>query len=254
MKGYVLDFGLVESSKEFAGISDQVLRRLEEDTIILQIFSQKRKAISIGFDDTKAPHFQEGVDYYRSLGYEVGIRGAGGRSVANDEGILNFSLQFKTDMTPHEQYVFFHKFMQDALSPLGITFDLGLVKGAYCPGKYDISIAGRKVSGTASRSVIGNALVGGFLAVNGDQETRSKVISKFYEITDDVIRVDPKKMITIEEAAGRAVSVQEVKELLLEQFSKIANNIEPYDINQIPQSDIESSIQRQGVYNRNHLK
>lgn len=220
----------------------------------MQIFSQKNKAISIGFDDTKAPFFKEGVDYYRSQGYQVGIRGAGGRSVANDEGILNFSLQFKTDLTPHEQYVFFHQFMQDALSPLGIKFDLGLVEGAYCPGKYDISIDGRKVSGTASRSVNGNALVGGFLAVTGDQKKRSKVISRFYEITNDVIRVDPAKMGTIEEAVGRPISTAEVKGLLLEHFHKIASDVEPYDISQIPQEDIDASIQRQSVYNRNHLK
>lgn len=254
MKGYLLDFEMVEDTRTFSGLSDQVLRQLEEDTIVLQMFSQKTPSISIGFDDTKAPHFKEGVEWYKSQGYQVGIRGAGGRSVANDEGIFNFSLQFKTDMTPHEQYVFYHQFLQDALAPLGITFDLGIVEGAYCPGKYDISIGGRKVSGTASRALQGNALVGGFLAVNGDQQRRSEVISRFYEITDDVIRVQPEKMITIEEAVGRDVSVKEVKDLIIKHFKTIAKDVQPYDTSHIKQEDIEASIQRMGVYNRNYLE
>jgi octanoyl-[GcvH]:protein N-octanoyltransferase len=254
MKGYVLDFGLVDNGREFSGISDQVLRQLEKNTIVLQMFSQKTPSISIGFDDTKAPNFDEGVAYYRSQGYQVGIRGAGGRSVANDEGILNLSLQLKTDMDSHEQYVFFHKFMQDALAPLGIKLDLGIVEGAYCPGIYDISIEGRKVSGTASRAVRGNALVGGFLAVTGDQKRRSEVISRFYEITDDVIRVNPEKMITVSEAVGREVSVDEVRDLVIKQFKKIAEDVEPYDISKIDKKDIEASINRMNTYNRNHLK
>lgn len=254
MKGYILDFGTVEDNKEFSGISDQVLRQLEANTIVLQMFSQKTPGISIGFDDTKAPNFDAGVAYYRSQGYQVGIRGAGGRSVANDDGILNFSLQFKTDMDYHEQYVFFHKFMQDALAPLNIKLDLGIIEGAYCPGIYDISINGRKVSGTASRAVRGNALVGGFLAVTGDQKRRSEVISRFYEITDDVIRVNPEKMTTISEAVGREVSVEEVRNLVINHFNTIAKDVEPYDISKIDKKDIEASIQRMNTYNRNHLK
>ena len=254
MKGYILDFGTVEDNREFAGISDQVLRQLVANTIVLQMFSQKTPGISIGFDDTKAPKFDAGVAYYRSQGYQVGIRGAGGRSVANDEGILNFSLQFKTDMDSHEQYVFFHKFMQDALAPLNIKLDLGIIEGAYCPGIYDISINGRKVSGTASRAVRGNALVGGFLAVTGDQKRRSEVISRFYEITDDIIRVNPEKMITVSEAVGREVSVEEVRNLVISHFNTIAKDVEPYDTSKIDRKDIEASIQRMNTYNRNHLK
>lgn len=254
MKAYILDFNEVSDRSEFAGISDQVLRRLEQDEIVLQMFTQDTPSISIGFDDTKAPHFDEGVKYYRSQGYQVGIRGAGGRSVVNDGGIFNFALLFKTEMNPHEQYVYYYEFLKGALAPLGISFDMGIVLGAYCPGKYDISIGGRKVSGTASRALAGNALVGGFLAVNGDQQARSEVIAKFYEITDDVIRVNPEKMITIEEAVGRPMTVNEVKELIVTHFKAMHSGAKNYDIASIDQESIDASIQRMNVYNRNHLK
>ena len=113
MKGYLLDFGLVENPQKYSGISDQAFRTLGENEMILQMFSQKTPSISIGYDDTKAPHFKEGVEHYRSKGLKVGIRGAGGRSVANDEGILNFSILFKSQEPSHAQYVFFHKFIQN---------------------------------------------------------------------------------------------------------------------------------------------
>lgn len=253
MKGYLLDFKSVKDSREFAGIGDQVLRTLEDDTMVLQMFSQARPTISIGYDDTKAPFFNEGVEHYKSKGYQVGIRGAGGRSVVNDEGILNFSILFKSDMTSQEQYEFFHKFMQDALAPLGLKFDLGLVEGAYCPGTYDISINGKKVSGTSSRAVQGNGLVGCFLSVNGDQYKRSKVISEFYEITQDVIRVSPDKMTSIQEQLGRSIEVQEVKDLLIAHFKTMVDSLEDYDTSHIPQDAIDTSVRRLNVYNERYM-
>lgn len=254
MKGYILDFKTVEDPKEFTGISDQVLRQLEDDTIVLQLFSRTSPTISIGYDDTKSPHFDQGVDWLRSQGYKVGIRGAGGRAVVNDEGILNLSLMFKATMTPHEQYQYFYNFMQDALKPLNINLELGLVEGAYCPGTYDISINERKVSGTSSRVVLNNALVGGYLSVNGDQKQRSEVISRFYEITDDVIRVQPNKMTTIEEEIGREISFKEVKNLIIDHFHKIAEDVKPYDTSHIAKEDIDASAKRSDSYNRKYLK
>ena len=253
MKGYLLDFGLVEDPQKFTGISDQAFRTLGENEMILQMFSQKIPSISIGYDDTKAPHFKEGVEHYRSKGLKVGIRGAGGRSVANDEGILNFSILFKSQEPSHAQYVFFHKFIQDALKPLGLNFDLGEVTGAYCPGTYDISIDGKKVAGTASRQVKDNTLVGCYLGVNGDQYKRSKVISEFYEITKDVIRVDTNKLTTIEDQLDRPISVQEVKDLLIAHFKTITDSLENYDISKISQEDIDASVKRMSTYSERYL-
>lgn len=253
MRGYLLDFGLVESTLEFSGISDQVFRNLEDDTMILQMFSQKHPSISIGYDDTKAPFFKEGVEHYRSKGLRVGIRGAGGRSVANDEGILNFSIMFKTEEASHEHYVFFHKFIQDALKPLGLNFGLGIVEGAYCPGTYDISLNGKKVAGTASRQVNGNTLVGCYLGVNGNQYERSKVISEFYEITKDVIRVDPNKLTTIEEELNRPISVEEVKSLLINHFKTLTDSLEDFDVSKISKEAIDQSIKRMNTYTQRYL-
>ncbi len=254
MKGNLLDFKTVEDAKEFSGLSDQVLRNLKDGEMVLQMFSQSKPTISIGFDDTKAPYFDEGVKHYRSQGYQVGIRGAGGRSVANDQGILNFSLIYKVDAFKENPYHVFHQFIQDALKPLGLNFELGQIDGAYCPGLYDISLSGRKVAGTSSRIVQGNSLVGCYLGVNGDQEKRSKVISEFYEITQDVIRVDPNKLTTIQDALGKEITVEEVKQLLVNQFKTMVTSLEDYDTSKISQEAINQSIDRMQVYNRNYLK
>lgn len=253
MKGYLLDFGLVEDARQFSGISDQAFRRLGDNEMILQMFSQKTPSISIGYDDTKAPHFKEGVEHYRSKGLKVGIRGAGGRSVANDEGILNFSILFKSQEPAHAHYVFFHKFIQDALGPLGLEFGLGEVTGAYCPGTYDISLDGKKVAGTSSRQVRDNTLVGCYLGVNGDQYKRSKVISEFYEITKDVIRVDTNKLTTIQEQIDRPISVQEVKDLLISHFKTLTDSLESYDTTKISQDDINTSLERMSSYTNKYL-
>ena len=105
----------------------------------------------------------------------------------------------------------------------------------------------------ASRQVKDNALVGCYLGVNGDQYKRSKVISEFYEITQDVIRVDPNKLTTIEEQVGRAISVQEVKDLLISHFETLVDTLEDFDISTIAQDDIDTSVKRMNIYTERFL-
>ena len=254
MKGLLLDFNQVDDARSLSGVSDQVLRTLKDDEMVLQMFTQTGPAISIGYDDTKAPHFDAGVAHYKKEGIKVSIRGAGGRSVASDEGILNFSILMKNQKTSHDLYVFFYEFIQDALRPLNLHFDLGEVTGAYCPGTYDISLAGKKVAGTASRKVNGNALIGCYLGVNGNQNARSKVISEFYEITQDVIRVQPNKLTTLSEQAHREVSIQEVKEMLITQFQTLTGTLTDYDLNQLNQQEVAKATERMAAYNKTYIK
>lgn len=106
MKGIIADFTNSNDIKRAAAISDYLMRNLEDNTIVLQIMNQKKQNVSVGYDDTKSPHFDEGVAYYREQGYGVSIRNSGGRSVVNDPGILNFSLIYQTSEPIETAYLY----------------------------------------------------------------------------------------------------------------------------------------------------
>lgn len=254
MKGIIADFTNYSDTRKAAAISDHLMRNLEENTIVLQMMNQKNQNVSVGYDDTKAPHFDEGVQYYRDQGYGVSIRNSGGRSVVNDEGILNFSLIYQSSESSEMAYLYFYQFLKDALAPLDLTIKFGEIKGAYCPGTFDISIDLQKVAGTAQRRVGNNTLVGCYLSVNGDQHARSTLISNFYKITRDIISVNPDKMTTLEDKIKRSITIDEVKTLLINHFKTITESTTLLDPTTYEDKDLQVALDRmQNQQNRFNL-
>src|SRR3546814_13002901 len=60
--------------------------------------------------------------------------------------------------------------------------DRGEIAGAYCPGEYDVSIGGRKVSGIAQRRRLDAYVVQAFVVIEGDGDERARLVHRFYEL------------------------------------------------------------------------
>lgn len=86
-------------------------------------------------------------------GWPVVTRRSGGSPVPLDPGMLNLSLVFP--LAPGSSWQIddgFHllcDILIAALADLGLEARLGLISGAFCAGRFDLSIAGRKIAGTA---------------------------------------------------------------------------------------------------------
>ena len=130
------------------------------------------------------------------------------------------------------------------MAPLNLKFKFGEIKGAYCPGTFDISIDLQKVAGTAQRRVGKNTLVGCYLSVNGDQDARSTLISNFYKITKDIISVSPDKMTTLEDKIKRSITIDEVKTLLINHFKKITQSTTTLDPSEYEDTDLKVALER----------
>mgnify|MGYP001945237303 CR=1 FL=1 len=244
MKGFLADFTQEKNIRKVAGMSDVVMRSIDEDTMVLQMLQHHEKNINMGLDDTRAPFFHDGVQHYLDNGYTVGTRNSGGRSVANDLGVLNFSLILQNNLSGAENYMMFFNFLKDALKPLNLEFKVGQVDGAYCPGKFDISVNGKKVAGTAQRRIGNRVLVGCYLSVNGDQNKRSQIISDFYKITQDVIEVFPEKLTTLQDEMKKPLEVETVKNLLIEQFKKLTSSFSKLDLSTLDEDAINQAMMR----------
>lgn len=253
MKGIIADLTSRKDIREVGAVGDALLRTLKEDSMVLIMLQHHEKNINMGLDDTRAPFFDDGVAHYKKHGYSVGTRNSGGRSVANDLGVLNFSLILNNKKSAHENYLFFYHFMKDALAPLNLTFDVGQVDGAYCPGKFDISINGKKVAGTAQRRIGTNVTVGAYLSVNGDQKERSQIISDFYKITQDSIVVYPEKLTTLQDELHEPLSVDRVKDLLIKHFESLSDEIELLDINKLDDNLLDSAKKRKAQQDSKYL-
>ena len=55
------------------------------------------------------------------------------------------------------------------------------IVGSYCPGSYDLSIAGKKFAGISQRRIRNGVAVQIYLCVSGSGQERAQLIKDFYK-------------------------------------------------------------------------
>ncbi|MDP4551497.1 lipoate--protein ligase family protein [Alkalihalobacillus macyae] len=139
--------------------------------------------IVLGIQDTRLPYFDEGVHYLKQQGYRVIVRNSGGLAVVLDAGVLNLSLVFaekQQQIDIDTGYDAMVDFVEHILAPYNVTIEDREIVGSYCPGRYDLSIDGRKFAGISQRRLRGGVAVQVYLCVDGSGSERAKVIQEFY--------------------------------------------------------------------------
>lgn len=138
----------------------------------------------MGLRDSRLPHADQGRQWIESQGYQVGIRNSGGAAVPLDLGVVNISLimpkKGQGDIHFHRDFEMMYNLIKQALSYTGSHVDKGEIQGAYCPGDYDLSIAGRKFCGIAQRRQAHAYIVQAFVIVDGVGQDRAQLVRGFY--------------------------------------------------------------------------
>lgn len=208
-------FALTDVLTEFSGEQEQPIIH----------FWQLPKTLILGMKDSRVPYFNEALKVVQEEGYHLLLRNAGGLGVISDTGILNVSLILPKNSISALSIDDGYQAMVDWLEQtrfgkLGI--EIGEVADSYCPGKYDLSIKGKKIAGIAQRRVKEGVAIMMYLSVNGDQNLRGKIVRSYYQsgLRDqfgvDYPPVNPDSMTTLDDTAFYEVSVNSVKKELLQ--------------------------------------
>lgn len=207
-------FALTDVLTAFSGDQDQPIIH----------FWQLPKTLILGMKDSRVNYFKEALRTVHKKEYELLLRNAGGLGVISDEGVLNISLilpkETISSLSIDDGYQAMVDWIeQTSFGKLGI--DVGEVADSYCPGKYDLSINGKKIAGIAQRRVKEGVAIMMYLSVNGDQTLRGEVIRSYYEegLKDqfgvNYPPVNPSSMTTLNDIAPFDVSIDSVKQELL---------------------------------------
>ena len=208
-------FALTDVLTEFSGEQKQPIIH----------FWQLPKTLILGMKDSRVPYFSEALKVVHKEGYHLLLRNAGGLGVISDTGILNVSLILPKDTITALSIDDGYQAMVDWLEKtrfgkLGI--EIGEVADSYCPGKYDLSINGKKIAGIAQRRVKEGVAIMMYLSVTGDQNLRGKIVRSYYQsglkeqFGVNYPPVNPDSMTTLDNAASFEVSVDSVKKELLQ--------------------------------------
>ena len=178
--------------------------------------------------DTKIGHFEKGLEVLTHYNHDVVIRNSGGLGVVSDPGVLNVSLMYPTGderLSIDQGYQFMLDFIRATFSDFPQSIAAYEISNSYCFGDYDLSIDGQKIAGISQRRIKDGVAIMIYISVNGNQNQRAQMLREFYEKGRDGSEptgrypdIRPEVMTTLEEAYQTKMSVQDVKERMLQHF------------------------------------
>ncbi|KYK52980.1 lipoate--protein ligase family protein [Lactiplantibacillus plantarum] len=170
-------------------------------------FWQLQPTVILGLLDQRLPRLTAGLAHLHAAGYQVMLRNSGGLAVIADPGVLNVSLFLPATRERYSitaAYQLMVDYVQAVWPQLNIT--TGEITRSYCPGDYDLSIAGRKIAGMSQRRTAEALVIMLYVSVDGDQMARSQLIQRFYQVSlaghhdARFPDVDPQVMTTVADA------------------------------------------------------
>ncbi|MGG6831355.1 UNVERIFIED_CONTAM: lipoate--protein ligase family protein [Streptococcus canis] len=224
----VYDEGLIEADdalRPFAWTEVFLTAINQEPNQIIWHIWPMTNTVILGMLDQQLPYLNLAKQVLKERNYYPVVRNIGGLAVVADEGILNFSLIIPDQLSERISIVNAYLMMVDLIratfSDYYHPIEYVEIKRSYCPGNFDLSIAGRKFAGIAQRRIKKGIVVSIYLSVCGDQAARGQLIKAFYEAgTQGKItkvsypQIDPKCMATLSELLETPFTVTEVLERL----------------------------------------
>ncbi|MEB8125795.1 lipoate--protein ligase family protein [Staphylococcus succinus] len=195
--------------------------------------------VILGIHDSRLPYLQDGIRYLtETRGYNAIVRNSGGLGVVLDQGILNISLIFKgkNEITIDEAFTVMYLLIAKMFEDEDVEIETHEIEQSYCPGKFDLSINGKKFAGISQRRVRGGIAVQVYLCVEGDGSERAAMMRDFYqhalkgqETKFKYPNIDPLCMASLETLLGRTITVQDVMFQLLYALKDLGGrlNMEP---------------------------
>jgi octanoyl-[GcvH]:protein N-octanoyltransferase len=163
--------------------------------------------------DQRLPRFAAAAEALGAAGWPVLVRESGGSAVPQGPGILCLSLAFRPEKsapcTIESSYDALCRPLEAALAKLGVACSRSEVRGAFCDGRYDLAVLGRKIAGTAQRWRAGPGgpapgrgalLAHAVLLVDADLGEASAAVNRFYEAAGGERRCHAAASITLREA------------------------------------------------------
>lgn len=192
--------------------------------------------IALGIQDQKLPFLQDGIAYLKQEGYDAFFRPSGGLAVVLDAGIINLSLilpEKEYHVTIDNGFLAMVALVKMWLAPYVQNMDVKEITESYCPGKYDVSVGGKKFAGLSQRRVKGGVGIFIYIAVERSGKKRAELIRTFYETsiqqektTIPYPNVNPNVMASVSELTGQPITCDMLKQELIHMLSRGQNTLD----------------------------
>ncbi|MBL4802381.1 MAG: hypothetical protein JKY45_10850 [Emcibacter sp.] len=149
--------------------NDQILRagqlQIDIDHFLLELHHaghippvmrlwQNHACLVVSRSDARLPEYGAAELFFKDKNIPLYIRTSGGTVVPHGPGVLNISLIFSRvdeNITLERSYIILCDLVAEAMVGMGLLSDIRDVAGSFCDGRFNLTIEGRKVGGTAQR-------------------------------------------------------------------------------------------------------
>lgn len=193
------------------------------------------RTIVLGIQDTRLPYLNNGLQFLKQQGYEYIVRNSGGLAVVLDKGVLNISLVFpetERRLDINRGYEAMWLLVQKMFADFNQTIEAREIIGSYCPGSYDLSIAGKKFAGISQRRIRNGVAVQIYLCVNGSGSERAEIIKGFYRLAKGDAetkftypKIMPEVMASLSELFDVSLSISDVMLRMLQTLQDYSEEI-----------------------------
>ncbi|NNB47563.1 lipoate--protein ligase family protein [Pseudomonas chlororaphis] len=182
---------------------------------------------------SRLPGFEQACEALAASGWPVLLRETGGEPVPQSAATINIALVYAPPRSEGDQNRIetgYRRLCQpicDLLSELGGEPSLGEVEGAFCDGRFNVNLNGRKMVGTAQRwrqSKGGTRPVGlvhGALLLDDERETMVAAVNRFNQACGLEQRYRAESHIALHEAFAAPNAIERLDALyrqMLAQF------------------------------------
>lgn len=198
--------------------------------------------VILGHMDAKLKSLAKGLEVLKKSGYDYVIRNAGGLGVVSDAGVLNVSFYFpnQVDVSINDAYDATTEFVQKIFAPFGVKISMGEISDSYCPGTYDLSVVGKKISGQAQRRNKNNIAIMLYLSLTGPQNQRGQMMKEFYEQANVPVHpklhfpeVNPRSMVNLNDVLNQDLSEDDVLALIKQELANSGQDVTEVALEQI---------------------
>jgi lipoate-protein ligase A len=164
-------------------LADQLTSELSAPWLLVW---RSERALLVSRTETRLPHFEDAVADLRNIGWPVVLRKSGGRACPVGPGTVQVSMIDPIlSLTINGRYAVLAELLQAALRRYRVLAQTGFVAGAYCPGTYDLAVAGRKIAGMSqhcfrNRCGIRCAVTAASINIEQAPDEVARVVNRFY--------------------------------------------------------------------------
>lgn len=189
---------------------------------------QHAGALMLGPRDGRLPRARDAVRVLACRGVSSAVRPFGGGAVPLDPGVVCLTWIIPGEIGLSQAFEAYAAWLVRACPRVpGIPAPrTGEIPDAYCPGRYDLSIAGVKFAGLAQRRLAGVVSVSAFVNVGEPSQERENLVREFYALASegmmttersaDTGRRTPLRVASLERLYGRPQTVPAFVESVLE--------------------------------------